>query len=78
MMPPDELAEWARSSIHCRLSSVGSSLSKTNRNGIDGCNQIVLRPAGSSGCRHDSVKLSLRRSLVAMTIFKCASARSSM
>ena len=49
MMPPDELAEWARSSIHCRLSSAGSSLSKTNRNGIDGCNQIVLRPAGSSG-----------------------------
>ena len=46
VMPPEELAEFASSSIHSRLSSVGSGSSKTNRSGIAGCNQIVLRPRG--------------------------------
>src|SRR3546814_1627018 len=68
MMPPDEFAELASSSTHSRLRAVGSASSKTKRSGMDGCSHSVLRPRGwSSGCRHDTVKLSPRRSFVAMT-----------
>ena len=79
VIPPLALAEPTSSSIHARLIAGGSGSSKTKRSGMDGCSQIVLRPVGSSsGCRHDTVKLSSRRSLVAMTTFRWDRARSSM
>ena len=78
-MPPVLFAERIRSSIQVRLSSGASGSSNTNRSGIDGCSQSVLRPRGcSSACCHDSVKLSPRRSFVVIATFRCASARSSM
>lgn len=74
-----EFTDCMRSSIQRGFSCGCSGSSKVKRSGIDGWIQMVDRPPGSpSGWRHDSVKLSCRRSLVAMTIFRCASARSSM
>ena len=39
-------AERISSSIHSRLSSGASGSSNTNRSGIVGCTQMVLRPRG--------------------------------
>lgn len=79
VMPPELLADCMSAWIHCMLRCGGSNSSKVNRRGIDGCSQMVLRPSPSpSGCRHDRVNDSLRRSLVATTTFRCARARSSI